>query len=280
MVTNVSRRAQLVSGRLGSLLADLGDQLSFYGKSLGLTYRAAAVYWKEIVRLLAEIAMGTGALAVVGGTVVITAVLTLATGAEVGLQGFSVLDDIGVEALAGFASAYINTREVAPLIAGVGLAATVGAGFTAQLGAMRVNEEIDALEVMGIPSVPYLISTRIVAGFVAIVPLYSIALVVSYASTALVVTTVFGQAGGTYEHYFSVFLLPVDVLWSLVKVLFMATAVMLVHCYFGYRAAGGPAGVGEAVGRATRASLVAVVLVDLLVGLVVYGSSDSLNISG
>lgn len=266
--------------RPGNTLAGLGDQLSFYGRTFGSMYRAFTSYKREIVRLLAEIAMGSGGLAVVGGTVTITAVMTVSSGAEVGLQGFSILNQIGVDAMAGFASAFLNTREAAPLIAGVGLAATVGAGFTAQLGAMRVNEEIDALEVMAIPSIPYLVSTRIAAGFIAIIPLYATALITSYASAALMITVLFGQADGTYQHYFSVFLLPADVLWSLCKAMLMALVVMLVHCYYGYRARGGPAGVGQAVGNATRASLVGVVLVDLLVGLAVYGGGETIHISG
>jgi len=76
--------------------------------------------------------------------------------------------------------AYFNTREIAPLVAGLALSATVGAGFTAQLGSMRINEEVDALEGMGVPSLPYLVTTRIVAGAIAIIPLYAIGLVSSY----------------------------------------------------------------------------------------------------
>ena len=108
--------------------------------------------------------LGTGALAVIGGTVVIVGFLTLSTGALVAVQGYNQLSGIGVEALTGFVSAYVNVRLIAPAVAGVGLAATIGAGATAQLGAMRINEEIDALEVMGIRSIAYLASTRVIAG--------------------------------------------------------------------------------------------------------------------
>jgi phospholipid/cholesterol/gamma-HCH transport system permease protein len=106
----------------------------------------------------------------------------------VGLEGFKGLQPIGAEAFTGFVSAFANTREITPLIAGVTLAAQVGAGFTAELGAMRVNEEIDALEVMAVRPVPYLISTRIIAAFIAITPLYLISLFSSYLATELVVT--------------------------------------------------------------------------------------------
>ena len=63
------------------------------------------------------------------------------------------------------------------------LSATVGCGFTAQLGAMRINEEIDALEVMGVPSLPFLVTTRIIAGFIAVIPLYVLGLLTCYFAT-------------------------------------------------------------------------------------------------
>ena len=127
--------------------------------------------------------LGSGALALIGGSVGVVAFLTFFTGTEVGLEGYQGLQQIGISAFAGFVSAYFNTREISPIVAGLALTATVGAGFTAQLGAMRISEEIDALEVMGIPSIPYLVTTRLIAGLIAVIPLYVIGLVASYFST-------------------------------------------------------------------------------------------------
>lgn len=250
---------------------NFGRQLAFYGASLRALPKAFTHYRREMIRLLAEVALGSGALAVIGGTIVIIGFLTAAAGYEVGQQGASSLGRVGVEAMSGFISAYFNTREAVPVIAGVALTATVGAGFTAQLGAMRVSEEIDALEVMSVQSLPYLVSTRIAAGLVAIVPLYAIALFTGYAATKFVSVFMSGQSPGTYEHYFTLFLQPTDVAISLVKVLVMAVAVMAVHCYYGYNASGGPAGVGVAVGRAVRTSLIIIMVVDFVVGIAFYG---------
>ena len=196
------------------------------------------------------------------------------TGTEVGLQGYAALNQIGTAAFAGFVSAYFNTREIAPLVAGIALAATVGCGFTAQLGAMRISEEVDALEVMAIPSMPFLVTTRIIAGLIAIIPLYVI-------GPALVVLRhpahrhpFFGQSAGTYDHYFNLFLPPGDVLWSFGKVLVFAVVVILIHCYYGYNASGGPAGVGVAVGRAVRTSIVAINVIDFFLSLAIWGADD------
>src|SRR4029079_12397297 len=162
---------------------------------------------------------------------------------------------------------------------GVALAAVVGAGATAELGAMRISEEIDALEVMSIKSISYLVSTRIMAGFVVIIPLYAMAMILSFLSGQVTTTLFYGQSTGTYQHYFSTFLRPEDVFWSFVDAIIISIIVMLNHCYYGYFASGGPVGVGEAVGRAMRASLVAVALVVLFVALALYGVDPNFNLT-
>src|SRR6478736_100498 len=133
-----------------SSLDTMGEELAFYLRALRATPRSVTRYPKEIVRLLAEVTLGSGALAVIGGTVGVIAALTFFTGAQVGLSGYAALNQIGTAAFAGFVSAYFNTREIAPLVAGIALAATVGCGFTAQLGAMRISEDVDALEGRGV----------------------------------------------------------------------------------------------------------------------------------
>jgi phospholipid/cholesterol/gamma-HCH transport system permease protein len=261
-------------------LEDLGDQLSFYGRALGWTWRALIHYKKEVFRLIAEVSLGSGALAVIGGSVGVIMFMTFFTGTEVGLQGYQGLNQIGISAFAGFVSAYFNTREIAPLVAGLALTATVGAGFTAQLGAMRISEEIDALEVMGIPSVPYLVTTRIIAGLVAVIPLYVVGLFASYFATKFIVVQYFHQSGGTYDHYFHQFLIPVDVFYSFFKVIIFSVVIMLIHCYYGYFARGGPAGVGVAVGRAVRTSIVAINVIDLFLSLALWGANTTVRIAG
>ena len=141
-------------------------------RALAWTPRTIRRYKKETLRLLSEVVFGSGSLAVIGGTVGVIVVLCFFTGTEVGLQGYAALDQLGVGPYTGFISAFFNTREIAPLVAGLALSATVGCGFTAQLGAMRISEEIDALEVMAVPSLPFLVTTRIIAGFIAVIPLY------------------------------------------------------------------------------------------------------------
>ena len=258
----------------------LGEQTAFYGQALAATPDAVRRYPGEVLRLVATMGLGTGALAVIGGTVVIVGFLTLSTGALIAVQGYNTLSNVGIEALTGFLGAFLNVRFIAPATAGVALAATIGAGATAQLGAMRINEEIDALEVMGIRAVTYLASTRIVAGVIAVIPIYTVAVLMSFLATRFGTTIIYGQSRGVYDHYFSTFLQPTDLLWSFTEALAMAAAVMSVHTYYGFTATGGPAGVGEAVGRAVRTSITAGVFILLTITLSVYGQSGNFHLSG
>src|SRR5690349_10607614 len=257
-----------------------GDQLTFYVRALIWIPRTLRRYLKEVQRLLAEVAFGSGGLGVIGGTVGVMIAMTLFTGTVVGLQGYAAMDQIGTSAFTGFISAYFNTREIAPLVAGLALSATVGAGFTAQLGAMRISEEVDALEVMGVPSLPFLVTTRIIAGFLAVIPLYVVGLLSSYFAARTITTGFYKQSTGTYDQYFHQYLPPIDVVYSFGKVLIFAIVIILIHCYYGYYASGGPAGVGVAVGRAVRTAIVAINLLDFFLSLAIWGATTTVRIAG
>ena len=270
---------QIYAKPLGAL-DDLGGELRFFIRALIAAPNSVKRYPREVLRLLAEVTLGSGALAVIGGTVGVITAMAFFTGAQVGLSGYAALNQLGTAAFTGFVSAYFNTREISPLVAGIALAATVGCGFTAQLGAMRISEEVDALEVMAVPSLPFLVTTRMIAGFIAVIPLYVIGLLTSYLATRMIATAYFGQSAGTYDYYFHLFLPPGDVLWSFAKALVFSVIVVLVHCYYGYTATGGPAGVGVAVGRAVRLAIVAVNVVDFFLSLAIWGATTTVRIAG
>lgn len=261
-------------------LETYGDQLLFYVRAIVWVPTAIKRYPREISNTLAEVAFGAGGLSVIAGSVGVIAFMSFFAGTEVGLQGYASLSQIGVAKFSAFISAYFNTREVAPLVSAIALAATVGCGYTARLGAMRISEEIDALEVMAVPSLPFLVTTRIVAAFIAVIPLYIVALCASYLAPRLIVTLIYGQSAGTYDHYFLQFLPPIDMLWSFGKLLFLAVAVILIHCYYGYTASGGPAGVGRAVGQAIRTSIVTIVVADFFLSFAIWGSTTTVRITG
>src|SRR3954463_2947625 len=274
-------------GRLGNVAEEfvagwnrIGGQDRIYAKTVAAIPDAVMHYRTELLRLIAQMGLGSGALAVVGGTVAIVGFLTMTTGALVAVQGYNQLSSVGFEALTGFASAFFNVRLIVPGTTSVALSATIGAGATAQIGAMRINEEIDELEVIGIRSITYLASTRVLAGVVVVIPLYCVAVMMAFLAARTGTTAIYGQGSGVYDHYFGTFLNPTDLIWSFFQVVAIAVVIMLVHTYYGYNASGGPAGVGEAVGRAVRTSMVIAAIEIAFISLAVYGQSGNFNLAG
>jgi len=254
-------------------------QLTFYVDALRALPRALH-YRRQIAATVSDITVGVGALVVGAGTFFVIFSMSFFTGTQVGLEGFQGLRSIGAESFVGLVSSWANTREITPLVAGVALAAQVGTSYTAEIGAARISEEIDALETMAIPSMVYTVATRIWAAMITIVPLYLAALFASYIATEAIVTKFFSLSSGTYTHYFHLFLPPIDVLYSLIKALIFAIVVTLIHCYYGYTASGGPAGVGRASGQAIRLSITTVVVVNLFLSILMWGGADTVQIAG
>ncbi|MGO4257291.1 MlaE family ABC transporter permease [Marmoricola sp. RAF53] len=261
-------------------LAQIGDFGTFAGKVIWSVPATIALYHREVLRQLKDIAWGSGAIIVGGGTVGVMILLALSAGTSLGIEGFNGLEIVGLAPLTGFISASANTRELAPLIAALALASQVGCRFTAQIGSMKIHEEVDALEVMAVQPMRYLVTTRVIATGIAIIPLYLIGLIGSYIASMFSVVVIFGQSPGQYDHYFSTFILGRDVGLSVVKIIVFATAVTLLHSWYGMRVGGGPQAVGEATGRAIRASIVSVVLLDMVMTLLFWGSNSGFRVSG
>ena len=272
----------LVRGADGlmGVLAQVGDFVTFTGKTVVAVPATIVLHHREALRQLKDIAWGSGAIIVGGGTIGVMVLLALSAGTSLGIEGFNGLEIVGLAPLTGFVSASANTRELAPLIAALALASQVGCRFTAQLGSMKIHEEVDALEVMAVEPTRYLVATRVIANAIAIVPLYLIGLIGSYIASMLSVVLIFGQSPGQYDHYFSTFILGRDVFLSVVKILVFATAITLIHCWYGMRVGGGPQAVGEATGRAIRASIVVVVVLDMMMTLLFWGGDSGFRISG
>src|SRR5437763_7261212 len=269
-VSTVTRPA----GAAATLLEQFYEQFAFFGRALASLPRAAS-HRAEIISEISNVTVGIGAVVLGGGMFFVVFALSSATGYEVGLESFSSLQGIGAQACIGVVAALADTRIGVPLIAGIAFAAKVGAGFTAEIGAMRVWEEIDALEVIGVESVAYVVGTRIWAAVITMVPLYLAALFSSYLGCPLISTKFYGLPLGAYQHYFNLLLPPIDVLFSFIQVVVFAIVVTLIHCYYGYYTTGGPVGVGIATGRAIRASFMAIAVLNMVLSFAFYGSGGA-----
>ncbi|APE37843.1 ABC transporter permease [Nocardia mangyaensis] len=262
------------------LLARLGHQVFFFLRSVGSIPLAFKQYPKEVWRLLSDVTWGNGNIVVGGGTIGVILIISAFGGMTVAIQGYTSLNLLGLSPITGAISAFATTRELGPLLAALAFAAQAGCRFTAQLGAMRISEEIDALESVAIRPLPYLVSTRMAAAVMAIVPLYCLGLAMAYLSCAVTVQLIGGTAAGTYSHYFYQFLVPTDVLYSLLKAIVFVMITTFIQCYYGFFASGGPEGVGVAAGRAIKMCIILVVFADLFMTLAIWGVDPGIRISG
>ncbi|GAA1480790.1 ABC transporter permease [Gordonia sinesedis] len=275
-----ARRAVGTLGAPGRLLQSLGHQLRFAALVLGAVPHALRRYRHQTVAVLGDLMWGSGAIIVGGGTVAVLVILGASVGGSIGVEAFNSLDMFGMGPLTGFLSAYATTREIAPIVVAIGFAAQAGCRMTAEIGAMRIAEEIDAMEAQAVAPIPFVVSTRAIAGVITIIPLFLVTLVLAYLACRFVVTGMYGQSAGTYHHYFDAFLRPIDVVYAMVKAVVFIVAVVIVHCYQGFYARGGPEGVGAATGRAIKVSFVLIVVLDMLLTLVFWGADSGFRFSG
>ncbi|MBB5915011.1 phospholipid/cholesterol/gamma-HCH transport system permease protein [Nocardia transvalensis] len=270
------RRRGLVLARvegIGFVLAFIWQVLS----SIPLTLKR---YRDETLRLISDMTWGRGSVIVGGGTVPMMIVLGLVMGASVAVESFTILNMLGMGPVSGIVSAYATTRELAPIVAAIGFAAQAGCRMTAEIGSMRISEEIDAIEALGLRSVPFVVTTRVISGAISIVPTFLIGLILSYLACRGLITLVHGQSAGVYDHYFFQFVSGFDVIAAVIKVAIFATVVILIHSYYGFFATGGPEGVGIASGRAVRASSVAIVAIDMVLTLALWGFNATISFTG
>ncbi|WP_280297377.1 ABC transporter permease [Nocardia abscessus] len=265
---------------IGVAFLRLGHMLTFFVRAIVSIPVMLRHYRTEFMRTLSDIAWGNGSIVVGGGTAGVIIVLGAAGGAIVGLEGYNALHLLGMEPAIGLVASTASTRELAPIMASLAFAAQAGCRFTAQLGAMGISEEIDAMESMAIRAIPYLVSTKLLASVVAIVPLYLVCLAVDYLAVELVVGASGGLSIGTYQHYFELVLNGPDIVYSLVKAIVFVVLTTTIQCYYGFYAAGGPQGVGIAAGRAMRAAISVMIVVNLLLTVALWGIGASARLGG
>ena len=240
---------------------------------------AGLVYSGRVLRFFGESLRQAGIL-ILGSALIVWAFIFI-LGLQCGLIGAYFSRSIGAPGNAGLFSAYCDLREGLPYAFGYILSAKVGTGIVAELGAMRISDEIDALEVMGIPPVTFLAATRLLGAWIAIPFLYLVGIGVGYfASYIAVVEQVGDVSSGGYLLIFWTFQTPLDILFSLTKAMVMATIIVCVGCYFGYTASGGPVGVGTATARSMAVNIILVNIVGMLGTLAFYGSNPRAPIGG
>ena len=247
----------------------LGEIVQFSGMGVAQIPQSTK-YIREVWWYAAFLAIGSTPIALV---------LTYFTGSECSVEAYYSLSQIGSQSLAGVFNAICDTREITPLFFGFAIGAKVGCGLVAELGTMRVNEEIDALQVMGMPTRIYLVSTRMLACFIVLPFMYMLALVVSYLGSYIVQHFQIAQiSDGVYFDYFYRFINVQDLIYSMIKAVVFAFLIVCVAVYYGYHVTGGAVGVGRAVAKTMATSLVLTVVVNALLTQIFWGNNPNLPI--
>ena len=254
--------------------------LDAIGELAGFGTRVAGlVYSGRVLKFFGESLRQAGIL-IFGSALIIWAFVFI-LGLQCGLQGAYFFRAQGAPAYAGLFAAWCDLREALPYAFGYILSAKVGTGIVAELGAMRISDEIDALEVMGIQPVTFLAATRLLAAWMAFPFMYLVGIGVMYfASYISVVQQVGDVSSGGFLLIFWMFQNPPDLLYSLIKGMAMATVIVIVGCYYGYTAGGGPVGVGTATAKSMVLNTVMVHLVGMVGTQIFWGSNPRAPIGG
>jgi len=238
------------------------------------------VWGLRVFRFFGESLRQSGIL-IISSTLVIWSLVFIIGLGTCGIEGAYFTEAQGAPAYAGVFTAWCDLREAVPYAFGYMMAAKVGTGIVAELGAMRISDEIDALEVMGIDSVTFLCATRLLAAWLVLPFMYLAAVGIAYIASYIAVVDQVGYvSSGGYFLIFWQFQNPTDYLFSLIKAMMMATVIVLVGCYYGYNASGGPVGVGTATAKSMVLNLVAVNLIGMLGTQVFWGSNPRAPIGG
>ena len=254
-------------------LASFGDIVRFCGTVV------REVLGLRVLRFFGEALRQAGIL-ILSSTLVIWGLIFI-IGLQCGIEGAYFNRAVGSPAYAGVFAAWCDLRELVPYAFGYMMSAKVGTGIVAELGSMRISDEIDALEVMGISSMTFLCATRLLAAWMVLPFMYLAGIGAGFFASYLAVVQQIGEvSSGGYFLIFWMFQNPPDLLYSVIKGMTMATAIVLVGCYYGYTAGGGPVGVGTATAKSMVLNIVLVHLIGMLGTQVFWGANPRAPIGG
>ena len=254
-------------------MGNLGTIARFCGRVMGLVYSG------RVFRFFGEALRQAGIL-ILGSALVIWG-LTFILGLQCGIEGAYFSRSVGAPSNAGVFAAWCDLREVIPYAFGYMMAAKVGTGIVAEIGAMRISDEVDALEVMGVNPMIFLCATRLLAAWLTLPFIYLAGIGVGFFASYLAVVQQVGEvSAGGYFLIFWMFQNPPDLIFSVIKGMTMATAIVLVGCYYGYTAAGGPVGVGTATAKSMVLNIVLVHIIGMMGTLVFWGANPRAPIGG
>ena len=254
-------------------IASFGEIVKFCTRVVG------EVFGLRVFRFFGE-ALRQAGLLILSSTLVIWGLIFI-IGLQCGIEGAYFNRAVGSPAYAGVFAAWCDLRELVPYAFGYMMAAKVGTGIVAEIGSMRISDEVDALEVMGISSMTFLCATRLLAAWMVLPFMYLAGIGAGFFASYLAVVEQIGEvSSGGFFLIFWMFQNPPDLLYSVIKAMAMATVIVLVGCYYGYNASGGPVGVGTATAKSMVLNIVLVHLIGMLGTQIFWGANPRAPIGG
>ncbi|GGC77352.1 ABC transporter permease [Hoyosella rhizosphaerae] len=272
----LKRASGATLGRLKGSFEGLDGHIMFGVKMFAGIPMAIARYRKHILTEVGNISFGKASLLSGGGTIGVVGGMAIVAAVMVSIEIHRALGLLGFTALSGLAGSIANTQAIAPLIASLAIAAKVGTGFTAQLGSMRVSDEIDALDTLGVPSITFLATVRMLAMLIVIAPVYMVGLLGAYLASRFVIVGMLGESSGTYDYYFRQSITPEYFAYSILMTVIFAIIIAVICCSYGYNAGGGPEGVGRAAGTAVRTTILTIALAAMVLVFGLYGLTPTI----
>jgi phospholipid/cholesterol/gamma-HCH transport system permease protein len=268
------------AGRLGrgfadpirSVLEEIGDMAQFSWRVL-IELRGVWRYTAEILRQAGILIVGSAA---------VILMMQFVMGTICGTNAAYVLRTYGAAAYSGIYTSYCAVRgSLIGFMFGYIVAAKIGTGLAAEIGAMRINSELDAMEAQGINPLRYVVATRLVAGWLTFPFLFAIGSSLNFFAAFLVIVKQVGEVSqGQWQRVHWQFISGRDLIYDLIWVMAEVTLIMLVGMYYGYRAKGGPVGVGAATAKSMMFNIVAIHVLGAFLVVVLWGLYTTVPIGG
>jgi phospholipid/cholesterol/gamma-HCH transport system permease protein len=266
-----SRFADGLKGPVVGAIKEASEIGTFFGRTfseLGGAFR----YSSEILRQCGILITGSAAIIVF---------MVFVMGVECGVEADYVLRGYGATVYSGVFTSYCAIREMIPYMWGYILSAKVGCGLCAELGSMKIQDEIDAMESMGINPMRYIVATRLLAAWLTFPFIWIVAVGAHYLANYLIIVVQIGDVSqGGWENVHWLFTTPIDVLFCFIKIMTTGTVIVMLGMFYGYRASGGPVGVGTATAKSMILNLVLLHLMGAGMTMLFWGVKPNAPVGG
>jgi phospholipid/cholesterol/gamma-HCH transport system permease protein len=245
--TGLARLAHGFADPVRDQLIELGQMGSFIVRAF-VEMRGVFRYTSEAIRQIAIL---------ITGSVVVLLTMQFIMGLSCGNESVYVMRGYGASSYAGVFSALCTIRETIPFMFMFMIGAKIGTGYVAELGAMRLNDEIDAMESLGINPMRYVVATRLLANILISIPVYILGVALAYFATYIVIVAQVGEISyGTWKTVHWAFSDAGSIFYTYLQVLFVWVYIVLASMYYGFNVRGGPVGVGVSTAKAMVVALV------------------------